>query len=242
MVTAGAISLLPGCQTEAPGGGGVEVSATAPAIASTNGLRARNGLPALVPLKASGLSTIPKSSSILNTSEGLVQLAYAARCALPANRSLTLSDANGIKHTFTGGIGFAPEWETSSCGQTCQEWVSACLLAMVNTAGVHVPIWLDAEHSAVGFGQSPSYPHQEGAFFGNVFLSSPSANFCAGRDFLVSPVTGRIGSEQDAPPYSDPYGTGGKCAGNCTPSDYPNAQDGFKACSGWNRVVTVWRQ
>jgi hypothetical protein len=28
----------------------------------------------------------------------------------------------------------------------------------------------------------------------------------------------------------------------CTPSDYPNTMSGYKACGGWNNVVTTYRQ
>jgi hypothetical protein len=39
----------------------------------------------------------------------------------------------------------------------------------------------------------------------------------------------------------------GACIGTtqaprCNPADYPYQGDGFKACKGWNNVVTVWRQ
>jgi succinate dehydrogenase / fumarate reductase flavoprotein subunit len=55
---------------------------------------------------------------------------------------------------------FVSAWEyrgvdgsNSQYGQsdrTCQNLVSACLLAHINTAGVHVPLWIDSESTAIG--------------------------------------------------------------------------------------------
>ena len=45
-------------------------------------------------------------------------------------------------YTFVGELGLAPEWgkRNGSCGETCQKWVSACLLSRVNYRGEHVTI------------------------------------------------------------------------------------------------------
>jgi hypothetical protein len=178
----------------------------------------------------------------MSTADGRLQVAYLVKCALPANRTLVKTDKNGAKYSFPGEIGLAPEWETGSCDQTCQEWVTACLLAFENTTGVHVPIWMAAEHPAIGFGLSPDYPHQEGSFFGNIFASNPLEYYCGGRDYSVAPVSGRIGSSNADTSYSDLYGSGGLCKPHCTGSDYPHVGDGYKACSGWNHVITIWRK
>jgi limonene-1,2-epoxide hydrolase len=50
---------------------------------------------------------------------------------------------------------------------------------------------------------------------------------------------------QTGTPYVNPFGTANAaCATNyrCAASDTPYNNDGFKACNGWNNVVTVWRQ
>jgi hypothetical protein len=53
---------------------------------------------------------------------------------------------------------------------------------------------------------------------------------------------GRIGAAQTNAPYVNPYGAGALCDKYCTPADYPYARDGYKACAGWNRAVTIWRK
>jgi hypothetical protein len=188
-------------------------------------------------LSRTGLST---TSGLMTTADGRTVVSYIAKCALPEGRTLVKS-YNGRSYTFRGKIGLAPEWENGSCGGNCQEWVTACLLSMVNTTGEHVPIYMMAEHPAVGFGQSPFYKRQEGSFFGNLFSNDPQAFYCKGRDYSVSPVAGRIGSTQINPPYVNIYHHD-PCSKRCTPADIPHAADGFKACSGWNRVVTIWRK
>jgi hypothetical protein len=115
-------------------------------------------------------------------------------------------------------------------------------MSLVNTTGQHVPLLMMAQHPAIGMGQSSTYPHQEGSFFGNIFESPPRAYYCGGRDFTVDVVPGRIGAAQTNAPYVNPFGAGGLCDKYCTPADYPYAKDGYKACTGWNRAVTIWRK
>jgi hypothetical protein len=123
----------------------------------------------------------------------------------------------------------------------------------VNTAGIHVPLWLVAQNAAVGWGQDPEFPNQEGAFFGNVFTAGAhgtdpntvAAFYCMGTKYNVNPPEGRLGSTQTGTPYANPFGSANAfCATNyrCAASDTPHQADGFKACNGWNNVVTVWRQ
>jgi hypothetical protein len=63
-------------------------------------------------------------------------------------------------------------------------------------------------------------------------------------------VAGRIGAGQGAVPYSNPYGNGALCKNNCT-GQWSGGQrdtsgnlldpDGYQACSGYNNMITVWR-
>src|SRR5579872_3001350 len=64
-------------------------------------------------------------------------LKYAVSCALPAGQTVTVT-VDGVTHTFPGQLGLAPEWgmDHGSCDGECQRWVSACMLARVDAAGV----------------------------------------------------------------------------------------------------------
>jgi hypothetical protein len=111
----------------------------------------------------------------------------------------------------------------------------------VNTSGQHIALWLNGSDAGLGWGQSSSYPYQEGSFFGNIFSSTPKAYFCNGKDFDLGVVPGRLGASQSGSPYSDPFGSGAACASNCIAPDAPYNNDGYKSCGAFTHVVTVWR-
>jgi len=84
-------------------------------------------------------------------------------------------------------------------------------------------------------------PNQEGSFYGNVFQSPPKMYYCNGRNYNTGVVPGRIGSGNLNAPYTNPAGYNAYCDSFCTPADHPNEQSGYKACGGYNAIVTVWR-
>jgi len=227
-------------------------------LATTNGLSLINGLSLTNGLSGNGLSgnglsgnglsgnglimdalnsstALSSSSTLMNDASGRTLVSYMVKCALPSGHSITKKDKNGVSYNYPGLIGTASEWETSGCNTTCQERMSACLMAHVNTSGVHIPIWLDSE-GAIGWGQSTSFPYQEGSFFGNIFVSPPVAQYCNGKDFDSATVPGRLGANSNAP-YTDPFGSPGPCAGYCT----AYGTDGYTKCGNYTHVVTVWR-
>jgi hypothetical protein len=242
------VSALTGCAEPAQEGTEVDPEALTSenGMKTINGLRAHNGL-----ATGNGLSLgaslrspagLSSSSGLMTTADGRTTVNYLVRCALAPGHSITKTDQTGKAYTFTGQIGVAPEWETGTCGGTCERWVSACMLALVNTTGDHYPLWLVAQNPAIGWSLDPAFPFQEGSFFGDIFTPEPYAYFCGGRDLGISPIPGRIGSAQTSPPYVDAFGAGGKCLPVCTPADLPHAAEGVKACSGWNEVINVWHQ
>lgn len=204
---------------------------------SGNGLSG-NGL-ILSALSSAGLTP---TSYLMNSAAGRSTVSYLVRCALPGNQSLTKTDQNGTSYTFPGEIGVAPQWQSGTCTSDCQIQMTGCMLAHVNTSGQHINLWLDGDSTAIGWSQSADFPYQEGSFFGNIFVSPPTAYYCNGKDFDLGVVPGRLGVGQPGAPYVDPLTTpGGYCKDVCTPADYPNSADGYKACYGFNHIVTVWR-
>jgi len=120
-------------------------------------------------------------------------------------------------------------------------------MAHVNTAGVHIPLWLDSPLSAIGWGQSSTYPNQEGTYFGNIFTPNAStgkvdAFYCNGPGWDRSVVPGRLGAYQNGAPYTNPFGQDAQCNTSCTAAASPNQNDGYASCKGYNLPVTVWRQ
>src|SRR5262249_9800887 len=121
--------------------------------------------------------------------------------------------------------------------------------------------WLVA-HDYVGWGLDPAYPNQEGSFFGNIFITGGhgytqgkgAAFYCNGKAYDKDTVPGRIGANQVYAPYTDPIvmnafyqnytsasGTS-YCSDYCTPADGDDANSGYKACGGWNNVITTYRK
>ena len=248
---------LGGCQAgggEATNGQDTEEAlSTTNGLSMVNGLSMTNGLSMVNGLSGNGLSGngllmnplrtgVVTGGTFVNSSSGRNTLSYIVRCALPSGHSISARDSGGTTYSFSGSIGVAPEWETGTCNTTCQERMTGCLLAHVNTSGVHIPIWLDSE-GAIGWGQNSSYPFQEGSFFGNIFVSPPKGYFCNGKDFSAGTVPGRLGVGQNNAPYMDPFGTPGPCASSCASSSaYTNGvADGYSYCYGYSHVVTVWR-
>ena len=213
-------------------------------------LLTQNGLPVINGLNTgNGLNTsngLTDGVGLMTTAAGRNTLAYLVRCALPAGRSITKRDQYGKAYAFSGALGMGAAWETGACNVTCQEAISACMVAHINTAGVNVPLWIVTDPSSqpqIGWGLNSTYPNQEGSFFGNIFVSPPKMYYCNGRNFDAGVVPGRIGfDDQATKPYVDPWGYNAPCSGNCAAADYPYASSGYKACYGFNTVVTVWRK
>ena len=218
---------------------------------ATNGLSPRNGL--------STLAGLSGTEGLLTTEEGRATVKYLVHCALPAGRSISKVDQAGISYAFAGGLGIAPEWELGACEAQCQERVSACLMAHVNTSGRHVRLWIVGESPALGWGYNLNYPFQEGAFFGNLFVSPPAAHYCNGRGFNYGTVPGRIGAAKAGSPYRNPFADPGQCQSSCVSSTATHSEvslfstfaparlgqmprsDGYTSCGSWTRVVTVYR-
>lgn len=207
-------------------------------LISSNGLMSSNGLSSLNGLNS--LNGLSSSNGLITSDGGRKTIQYIVKCALPAGRSIS-KIYNGVTYKFDGLLGVGAAWETGACNKDCQEHISACVLAHINTTGQNVALYLDGDHPALGWGQNSSYPYQEGSFFGNIFTSPPTAQFCNGKDFDKGLVAGRLGANSGSP-YVNPFSWGSSyCKDHCTPQDIPNQNDGYKACNGWNHVVTVWR-
>jgi Ricin-type beta-trefoil lectin domain len=228
-------------------------------LATTNGLSLTNGLASV-----NGLAT---TNGLMTTAAGRKTVAYLARCALASNDTLVKADASGTNYTFAGSIGLCPAWKSGSIATDfrCQELISACMMAHVNSAGIHIPIWLDGDPTTtpIGWGMDTvNYPYQEGTFFGNILMTgnynhanflAPVGFYCDGDGFAQGSsgvVAGRLGdTSTDA--YSNPWGAGTLCKNVCTGQYSQGAgvqkdPDGYINCATpniptFNNMITVWR-
>ena len=106
---------------------------------------------------------------------------YLVSCALGPKQSLDLT-LGGQAYHFPGGLGLAPQWGMSggSCDGSCQRWVSACLLARVDAAGVEREISVRGLHPALipGRTELATYTDREATYFGNVFVPGQPRFLC----------------------------------------------------------------
>jgi hypothetical protein len=210
-------------------------------LTTTNGITLFNGLPAVNGLATTngvalfnGLSVdctngVPGESctgvvdgllspvtGLLRNDVGKLTAAYLVKCALPEGDAIKLKDYTGALVTLVGALGLTPEWRTGLCGEACQEKISACLMALTNGSGAHVDIELRSTDAAIG--QGGSYRYQEGAFYGNMFVSPPTATYCVGKDFAGLLGTNILSPQRRACEFwlfmglDCPF----KLAGNCT--------------------------
>jgi hypothetical protein len=224
---------------------------------SSNGLSS-NGLGTINGLSSNGLGTInglaseaglSSTGGLMSTPAGRMTVRYLVRCALPLGDSITKQDALGTSYAFAGQLGLAPQWKNGSCDSSCQQAISACMLAHVNTTGVHIPLWLVSPNAAIGWDTSPQYPNREGTFFGNIFYANASSKvvdafYCNGPGFSTDTVPGRLGADQMGAPYSDPYTSTSDPTGDCRPCD-ETRPDGPNRCRAdgvtFGSPITVWR-
>lgn len=133
---------------------------------------------------AHGLSSVQgldPDGALLADAFGIEIAGYLVECALPANQSLT-KVRDGQTIVLPGALGLAPQWQNGACDQSCQEWVSACMLARTNVSGDSIGLWLSAAHPAIGLGRSGSHPLYEATFYGNLFQDPAARYLCRGID------------------------------------------------------------
>lgn len=126
----------------------------------------------------------------LDDPDRLATAEYVVECALEPEQSVTKL-VDGVPVVFAGALGLAPEWQDEPCDQDCQEWVSACVLARTNVSGQTVMLRLKGEHPALGTASSPSHPHYEASFFGNLFAGPDQEHMCPG--LVVGPLLAQLG-------------------------------------------------
>jgi hypothetical protein len=108
-------------------------------------------------------------------------LTYIVSCALEDGDHLSVR-IDGKRYSFDGSLGLAPEWggEHGWCDGECQRWVSACVLARVDAAGVKRQISIRGDHPALRStqGELRQYTDREGAYFGNLFVRDKPRFLC----------------------------------------------------------------
>ncbi|MEZ4466344.1 MAG: hypothetical protein R3F43_18290 [bacterium] len=145
---------------------------------------------AALPLDGAALASLDGLIETLAEDPGLVHLlTNLVECALPVG-----SQVEAGEQVFEGSFGLAGEWADGPCDETCQRWVSACILARTNAYGLPVRIYLDGPNPHLQTLVTPErqgFTVREAAFFGNVFQTPARRFACRGDgDDPVSDVEG----------------------------------------------------
>ncbi len=129
--------------------------------------------------------------SLLQASGGAELLSYVTTCALDEGQQLRVESTGQV---FSGNLGLATEWAGEECDQSCQRWVSACLLAHSNALGNSVVISPRGSNPGLVWDDeiSRDFSYQEAAFYGNVFgpQAERSMQACAGAGLLAGATEG----------------------------------------------------
>jgi hypothetical protein len=139
-----------------------------------------NGL-TLNGLIGNGLIGNGANAGLLSDPMTLKVLKYVVSCALNSQQSLSFT-TGGTTHTFPGELGLAPQWGTAngSCDGSCQRWVSACLLARVDAAGIDREISVRGPNMALlpTWSELFQYTQREATYFGNLFIPGQPRFLC----------------------------------------------------------------
>lgn len=108
-------------------------------------------------------------------------LAYTVSCALADDQSIEVV-VDGERQTFVGSLGLATAWGEAdgACDETCQGWVSACLIARTNFEGVSRPISLLGDHPGLEptEDESLAFDVEEATYFGELFGEHKAMYVC----------------------------------------------------------------
>jgi hypothetical protein len=199
---------------------------------------------------------------------------YLYSCTMPAGSHKTLDAGGGLTVELDGAIGLWPTWaregstcdagcqaatthwlsvmpavSPDSCDETCQRWVSACLLARTNAYGVRVQISMRAPETApqgirdalaVTEQEKLDFPLREGAFYGNLFQTTPPPDgvagplentpvfyACAGPGSNIPEITKRFCSSQG---NDGPIDVTGRCVQVCDGIDADTDHGAMQSC------------
>jgi hypothetical protein len=117
------------------------------------------------------LPSLNKTNDLLATYPDVIK--YLVECALPSTQYV-YDHAND--KIYQGWWALAPGWLSAniSAATASQEWVSGCMVALLNATGSHVDILLEGAHSAIQphLTYNLLYPFGESTVFANMFNST----------------------------------------------------------------------
>jgi hypothetical protein len=182
-------------------------------------------------LSSNALSSNALTAAALEDPLAREFLKYVVSCALPADQSVTIK-VDGQSYTYPGSLGMEPAWgqRGGSCDQSCQRWVSACVLARVDHLGVARPISVRGLNPGLKttLKEAIDFPVREATYYGNVFTPQQPLFACL--------APGQTGDARVCGDSLDdcPMQVVGSCARACA---FEGAFGAFSFCSSSGKAL-----
>ena len=161
-------------------------------------------------------------------------------CALNAQQTLTFT-VGKTTYTFPGGLGLAPQWGSphGSCDGSCQRWVSACVLARVDAAGVDREISIRGPNLALlpSWSELFQYTQREATYFGNLFIPGEPRFLCLAPGQTEDQRV--CGASLDDCPMTVVGSCSTDCAGHGLVGDFELCGDGGRPGTGHTYAESV---
>lgn len=226
-----------------------------------NGLMPNGLMPNGLMPNALDPDTIPTTSMDALTETGSAGdtarefLKYAVSCAFDADHSFDFSwtDSSEVVHneSYPGSLALATEWQTGALSEDGQKWVTACIAARANHYGVSVVISMRNTVSSPALtadgAERSAYPNQEGAFWGNVFSTSPAIYSCYNAGTVSHArgksrvcASGYLDTDAVTTLFCDNIQSMGECSANNLCQLDADGAKGYSACGADTRVITTF--
>jgi hypothetical protein len=184
-------------------------------------------------LTSNALTSNALTSSALRDPLARQLLKYVVSCALATGAHFDIN-VDGVVYGFDGELGLHKKWGDSggSCDNACKAWVSACVLSRINYLGIATPISMRGNKGELSSDSAEriAYPTREGAYYGNIFSSSPIFYAC------VSPENTSIARVCGSSMDDCVLKVVGTCRDACdkpqSDGSYPNCRDHARDSSG----------
>ena len=132
-------------------------------------------------LSANALSANALTATALKDPMAREFLKYVVSCALPDDEVIKMT-IDGQSYSFPGSLGMEPQWgeRGGSCDESCQRWITACVLARVDFLGVERPISVRGLNQGLKTTgkEAKDFPVREATYFGNVFAPGKPLYAC----------------------------------------------------------------
>jgi len=136
-------------------------------------------------LSANALSANALTAKALKDPLAREFLKYVVSCALDDDTVIKMS-IDGTTYSFPGSLGLEPQWgeRGGSCDQSCQRWITACVLARVDFLGIERPISVRGLNQGLKTTgkEAKDFPVREATYWGNVFAPGKPLYACLSPD------------------------------------------------------------